>query len=230
MPRFLPCRLTWACALAALLPGRALVPPEPVVTGPLSAPPPAREMPAPLANGAIYQPTAYGNYPLFEDRRPRNVGDIVTVIIQERTNAAKNVATSSNRSGSANLGLDVVPAFFPPGLGPQQGFEMGGGNAAEGTGSSRADNTVSGTLTTTVIGILPNGNLQIAGDKQIAINRGSEYIRFSGVVDPRSITGSNTVSSTQVADARIEFRSKGTMDEVQTMGWLQRFFLNIAPF
>ncbi|WP_167752840.1 flagellar basal body L-ring protein FlgH [Pusillimonas caeni] len=223
-------RFCLSCLLAAAVTGCALVPPEPVVTGPLTAPPPAMQAPAPVANGAIYQPTAYGNYPLFEDRRPRNVGDIVTVIIQERTNAAKNVATSSNRTGSANLGLDVVPAFFPPGLGPQQGFEMGGGNAAEGTGSSRADNTFSGTLTTTVIGILPNGNLQIAGEKQIAINRGSEHIRFSGVVDPRSVTGSNTVSSTQVADARIEFRSKGRMDEVQTMGWLQRFFLNISPF
>src|SRR5690554_1671717 len=224
-------RLCLCSLLAAVATGCAMIPPEPVVTGPLTAPPPAMaQAPAPQANGAIYQPTAYGNYPLFEDRRPRNVGDIVTVVIQERTNAAKNVATSSNRSGGTSLGLDVVPAFFPPGLGPQQGFDINGGNDAEGTGSSRADNTFNVTLTTTVIGVLPNGNLQIAGDKQIAINRGSEHIRFSGVVDPRSISGSNTVSSTQVADARIEFRSKGRMDEVQTMGWLQRFFLNISPF
>lgn len=228
MPK--PFRLQLSCVLAAVLSGCALVPPEPVVTGPLTAPPPPPQMPSPVSNGAIYQPTAYGNYPLFEDRRPRNVGDIVTVVIQERTNAAKNVATESNRSGSANLGMEIVPDFFPPGLGPQQGFDMSGGNDAQGTGSSRADNTFNGTLTTTVIGVLPNGNLQIAGEKQIAINRGSEHIRFSGVVDPRSVTGSNTVLSTQVADARIEFRSKGRMDEVQTMGWLQRFFLNISPF
>jgi flagellar L-ring protein precursor FlgH len=107
---------------------------------------------------------------------------------------------------------------------------MSGNNSSQGKGSTRADNTFQGTLTTTVIGVLPNGNLQIAGDKQLAINRGSEHIRFSGVVDPRSITGSGTVLSTQVADARIEFRSQGVMDEVQTMGWLQRFFLNISPF
>lgn len=211
--------------------GCALVPPEPVVTGPLTAPPPTvpsvEQRPA---NGAIYQPTVYGNYPLFEDRRPRNIGDIVTIIIQERTNAAKNVSTSSARSGSANLGLDNVPRFFPPGFGPQQGFDMQGGNQAEGTGSSRADNLFTGTITTTVINVLPNGNLMVAGDKQMAINRGSEHVRFSGVVDPRSITGANTVLSTQVADARIEFRSQGRMDEVQEMGWLQRFFLNIAPF
>ncbi|GAB2909125.1 flagellar basal body L-ring protein FlgH [Paralcaligenes ginsengisoli] len=217
------------CCVMAVLSGCALIPPEPVVTGPLTARPPIPQ-PIPEENGSIYQPTAYGNYPLFEDRRPRNVGDIVTIVIQEKTNAAKNVATSTDRSGSATVGMTVVPSFLPSELGAKQNLDASGANKASGKGSSSADNTFSGTLTTTVIGVLPNGNLQIAGEKQIAINRGSEYIRFSGVVDPRSITGSNTVSSTQVADARIEYRSKGTMDEVQTMGWLQRFFLNISPF
>ncbi len=206
-----------------------MIPPEPVVTGPLTAQPPM-PTPPPEANGSIYQPTSYGNYPLFEDRRPRNVGDIVTIVIQEKTNAAKNVATSTNRSGNAKVGMNILPSFLPTELGAQQNLDGSGTNTASGKGSSSADNTFSGTLTTTVIGVLPNGNLQVAGQKQIAINRGSEYVRFSGVVDPRSITGSNTVLSTQVADARIEYRSKGTMDEVQTMGWLQRFFLNISPF
>src|SRR5690606_16775283 len=214
----------------AVMSGCAMIPPEPVVTGPLTATPPVQQMTQVEANGAIFQPTAYGNYPLFEDRRPRNVGDVVTIIIQERTNAAKNVATSTNRTSNASLDFGLSPDFLPDGLGPRQNFGVEGGNQANGQGSSRADNTFSGTLTTTVVGVLPNGNLQLAGDKQIAINRGSEHLRFSGVIDPRSITGSNTVLSTQVADARIEFRSKGVMDEVQTMGWLQRFFLNISPF
>lgn len=217
-------------AVAVLVQGCALVPPEPIVTGPLTAPPPPMNTVMPEPNGSIYQPTAYGNYPLFEDRRPRNVGDIVTIIIQERTNAAKSVATESSRSGSAGLGIELAPAILPSNIGPQQNFDMGGNNDAEGRGSSQANNTFSGTLTTTVIGVLPNGNLQVAGEKQIAINRGSEYIRFSGVVDPRSISGAGTVPSTQVADAKIEYRSKGRMDEVQEMGWLQRFFLNISPF
>ncbi|WP_414647384.1 flagellar basal body L-ring protein FlgH [Castellaniella sp.] len=223
-------RLAWAAALALVLSGCALVPPEPIVTGPLTAPPPTPVPPAAEANGSIYQPTAYGNYPLFEDRRPRNVGDIVTIVIQEKTNAAKSVGTSTDRNGSASMNIGLAPAILPTDLGPKQNFETGSGNKSEGKGSSSATNVFSGTLTTTVIGVLPNGNLQVAGEKQIAINRGSEYVRFSGVVDPRSITGNNTVSSTQVADARIEYRSKGVMDEVQTMGWLQRFFLNIAPF
>ncbi len=220
-----------ACAsLMALASGCALVPPEPVVTGPLTASPPPVIAPAAEANGSIYQPTAYGNYPLFEDRRPRNVGDIVTIVIQEKTNAAKTVDTNTNRSGGASMNIGLAPAILPTDLGAKQNFEVASGNKSDGKGSSSATNVFSGTLTTTVIGVLPNGNLQIAGEKQIAINRGSEYVRFSGVVDPRTISGNSTVSSTQVADARIEYRSKGVMDEVQTMGWLQRFFLNIAPF
>lgn len=214
----------------SLLSACAMVPPEPVVVGPLTASPPAPMSPQVVANGSIYQPTAYGSYPLFEDRRPRNVGDIVTIMIQEKTNAAKNVSTGTNRSGEAGMDIGLSPAILPGDLGARQNFGATGNNTSQGTGSSRADNMFSGTLTTTVIGVMPNGNLQVAGEKQIAINRGSEYIRFSGVVDPRSISGSGTVVSTQVADARIEYRSRGVMDEVQTMGWLQRFFLNVSPF
>lgn len=216
---------------AAVLGGCAMIPPEPIVTGPLTAEPPSPyAMPLAEPNGSIYQPTAYGNYPLFEDRRPRNVGDIVTIVIQERTNAQKRVATSTERGSGATLGWGAVPTILPGNVSPNQDFNITGSNNMEGEGETRADNLFTGTLTTTVVGVLPNGNLQIAGDKQIAINRGSEYLRFSGVVDPRSISGSNTVPSTQVADAKIEFRSKGVMDEVQTMGWLQRFFLNVSPF
>lgn len=216
--------------LASLLAACAMVPPEPVVTGPMTAPPPPVEPPQAIANGSIYQPTAYGSYPLFEDRRPRNIGDVVTILIEEKTNASKNVSTSTDRSGSAGFDVERQPKILPSDLGHRQNFGLSGSNQAQGQGSSSADNMFSGTLTTTVIGVLPNGNLQVAGEKQIAINRGSEYVRFSGVVDPRSISGAGTVSSTQVADARIEYRSKGVMDEVQTMGWLQRFFLNISPF
>lgn len=216
--------------LLALSAGCALVPPEPVVTGPTSATPPLPAPPAARPNGSIYQPTAYGSYPLFEDRRPRNIGDIVTVMLEEKTNAAKGVATSTNRSGSAALGVGAAPNFMDGAINAKLDTDISGSNASKGTGNSSANNSFSGSITTTVIGVLPNGNLQIAGEKQIAINRGSEYVRLSGVVDPRSITGTNSVSSTRVADARIEYRSKGVMDEVQTMGWLQRFFLIVSPF
>ena len=81
----------------------------------------------------------------------------------------------------------------------------------------------------TVIDVLANGNLLVSGEKQMLINQGTEFIRFSGVVDPRSVRADNTIASTQVADARIEYSARGYIDEAQTMGWLQRFFLNVLP-
>jgi len=217
-------------ALLTLVSACSLVPPEPIVIGPTTAPPPAPVVPAPRPNGSIYQPTSYGNYPLFEDRRPRNIGDIVTIVLNERTNAAKNASTNTTRTGSAGLDIGAAPGVISSWFNDHQNAQVSGSNTAKGSGASAANNVFTGTITTTVIGVLPNGNLQVAGEKQIAINRGSEHVRFSGVVDPRSITGSNTVSSTQVADARIEYRSKGVIDEAQTMGWLQRFFLIASPF
>jgi len=82
----------------------------------------------------------------------------------------------------------------------------------------------------TVLEVLTNGNLRVRGEKQILINQGTEFIRFSGVVDPLEISDTNTVPSTQVADARIEYVGDGYINEAQHMGWLQRFFLNISPF
>jgi len=225
---------TLGAALAAVFTtGCAVIPPEPIVTGPLTVTPVAA-LPAPAPSGAIYQPVAHGNVPLFEDRRPRNIGDIVTIVLKENTRANKGASTSASRNAATSLGFNVVPealgSVLGGKLGPNQNLDITGSHDMTGQGTSSAQHNFAGSITTTVLAVLPNGNLQVAGEKQIAINRGSEYVRFSGVVDPRAIQGNNTVLSTQVADLRVEYRNKGTLDEVQTMGWLQRFFLNISPF
>ena len=82
----------------------------------------------------------------------------------------------------------------------------------------------------TVIDVLPNGNLLVSGEKQIALKEGEEFIRFSGVVNPNTISTANTVQSSQVADARIEYKANGFLDSAQVMGWLGRFFLTVLPF
>jgi len=109
-------------------------------------------------------------------------------------------------------------------------MDASGKNTFDGKGGATAKNTFTGTITVTVAQVLANGNLRVVGEKQIAINQGAEYIRFSGIVNPRTVDGSNAVISTQVADARIEYVGKGYINEAQNMGWLQRFFLNVSPF
>lgn len=179
------------------------------------------------ANGAIFQ-ASHGFQPLFEDRRPRMVGDILTIVLNEQVSASKNSASNANRSGSSGFTPTLIPRQLRR-IG-ELGFEVEGENDFTGGGGSRANNSFTGTLTVSVIEVMANGNLLVRGEKQIAINQGTEFIRFSGVVNPRTITGQNTVPSTQVADARIEYVGDGYINEAQHMGWLQRFFLNISPF
>ena len=114
-------------------------------------------------------------------------------------------------------------------FGASQNANMSGENGIRSSGGSSAANTFNGTITVTVIEVLANGNLVVSGEKQMAINQGAEFIRFSGVVNPRTITGDNAVPSTQVADARIEYKGSGYINESQVMGWLQRFFLLLLP-
>lgn len=126
--------------------------------------------------------------------------------------------------------FDTVPRYLQGLFGNSRAdMEASGGNSFNGKGGANASNTFSGTLTVTVDQVLANGNLHVVGEKQIAINQGTEFIRFSGVVNPRTISGSNSVPSTQVADARIEYVGNGYINEAQNMGWLQRFFLNLSP-
>ncbi|MCA3184155.1 flagellar basal body L-ring protein FlgH [Cupriavidus sp.] len=214
--------------LAALANGGcAMMPKEPLVQMPTTARAEPRAM-AP-ATGSIYASSYAGN-PLFEDRRPRNVGDILTIVISENVNASKNSATNANRTGSTALAFNAVPRALGGLFGTSQNADINGANSLKAGGGASAANTFNGTITVTVIEVLPNSNLVVSGEKQMAINQGAEFIRFSGVVNPRTITGDNAVPSTQVADARIEYTAKGYIDEAQNMGWLQRFFLNVLPY
>jgi len=177
-------------------------------------------------NGAIFQSIAY--QPLFEDRRARNVGDTITVNINEKLNASKTASTNANRKGSTTAALQDVSIAGRT----IKGGAVSGSSELKfaGAGDSGANNVFTGTITVTVIEVLQNGNLLVSGEKQIGINTGSEFIRLSGVVNPVTILGGNVVSSTQIADARLEYRGTGSIDEAQTMGWMARVFQTVLPF
>ncbi|EHK61476.1 flagellar basal body L-ring protein [Halomonas sp. GFAJ-1] len=185
------------------------------------------DRPPPVANGSIYQ-VRRGYQPLFEDRRPRSIGDILTIVLDEEVSASKSSQSNANRSGSAGLDIGQIPDIID--FLEDYGFDVSSDSSFSGGGGSQATNSFTGTITVSVLEVMNNGNLRVRGEKQIAINQGTEFIRFSGVVNPRTITAQNTVPSTQVADARIEYVGDGYINEAQHMGWLQRFFLNVSPF
>jgi len=179
-------------------------------------------------NGAIYQ-AGNARLALFEDRRARNVGDTLNILIEEKNTASKKSGSSASRTGSASL---AVPSIFGlPGKSFQNAsLDAKSGNQFAGKGDSASNNVFTGSIAVTVIEVFANGNMLVSGEKQVSIDQGTEFIRFSGVVNPTTINGSNTVSSTKVADARVEYKGTGYIDEAQTMGWLARVFLTVLPF
>ena len=183
---------------------------------------------APLANGAIYHPSSHRG--LFEDRRARLIGDLLTIQIQEKTTARSSSNSSVDRKGSVDGSISRLP-FVPQtsSLMPKLGLAGESNNTFEGKGATGSENLFTGTITVTVVDVLPNGNLVVSGEKQVGINQNVEALRFSGVVNPATVLPGNIVSSTQVADARLEVRGRGDIDSAQTVGWLARFFLSFLP-
>ncbi|MFA7279788.1 MAG: flagellar basal body L-ring protein FlgH [Sterolibacterium sp.] len=211
---------------AAVLAGCQSVPPT-NVHQPMSARPAARADNLANSNGAIFNATS--SRPLFEDRRARYVGDTLTINITENTSASTNSSSSANRASEIEAAVPVVSGLPGKNL---QGIALAAGtsNDFSGKGASAAKNVFTGTITVTVIEVLENGNLLVSGEKQVAIGQGQEYIRLSGVVNPSFITATNTIASSRVADARVEYKESGYISEAQVMGWLARFFLTFLPF
>ena len=194
---------------------------------PISARPPLTRPPMPI-DGAIYSANHSGGL-LFEDRRARNVGDTLTIIIAEKTDASKRSNTNTERSSNNSFAVTALrhlpgKSFLGSELAATSDF------AFDGKGESASNNAFIGTITVTVTEVLANGNLMVSGEKQVGINQGSEFVRLSGIVNPIHLTAANTVQSTVVADARIEYRASGAVADNQQTGWLTRFFLNVLPF
>lgn len=184
--------------------------------------------PPPQANGSIYQVASSRG--LFEDRRARTLGDTLTITIDERLSAKQSSGSTVDRTAKADGSITAVPFLKTvPGILGRMTAGGSSSNTFEGKGSTNKDNTFAGSITVVVTEVLPNGNLVVAGEKQVGINQNVEVLQFAGIVNPVTILPNNSVSSTQVADARLQVRGRGDQDRSQSVGWLQRFFMSIAP-
>jgi flagellar L-ring protein precursor FlgH len=201
--------------------------PDSIVQRPTSTRPEARIAAMPASNGAIFQAASYR--PLFEDRRARHVGDMLTIVINEKTSAGKTGTDTASKTGSASFSVGKLLGLNTAVTG-RLGVDTKGANKFEDKDASSSSNNFTGTLSVTVTEVLSNGYLSVSGEKQVAFDKGNEYIRFSGVVNPDSILNGNQVASTQVADARLEYRSNTRIDPVEVASQLGRFFLSVLPF
>jgi flagellar L-ring protein precursor FlgH len=164
---------------------------------------------------------------LTSDSRAYRVGDAVTVILQETTQASKRAGTSFSKSSSA--GVSPIAA-----LGKTFGktaIDISADREFEGDATSTQQNALSGALTVIVQEVLPNGLLRVAGEKNLTLNQGEEFVRLKGFIRAQDIDNDNQVSSLRVANARIAYSGKGALADANHPGWLTRFFNSpLMPF
>ncbi|WP_245586265.1 flagellar basal body L-ring protein FlgH [Solimonas soli] len=207
-----------ACAMAPARDDSLVVPPEAAATV------------APSGDGSIY--AAGAGLALFEDQKAHRVGDLLTVLLVEKTNAEKKANTSTAKKTSDDI---VNPTLFGRPLSVKGtgvlGFDLGSDQSFTGSGASTQSNALSGSVTVFVTRVLPNGNLVVRGEKQLALNQGSERVALEGIVRPVDIATNNTVSSDRVAAAKISYAGSGAVADANAMGWLARFFNSVLfPF
>lgn len=183
---------------------------------------PAEAQHEPVANGSIYHDSQ--NMELFADSRAHRVGDILTVVLEENTQASKKASTSTDKTDKTSIGVPTILGHSLSIGGQPASTTATAARSFAGDGSSSQSNQLTGQITVTVAKRLSNGNLFVRGEKWLTINQGQELVRISGIVRPQDIGQDNSVVSTRVADAHIEYTGRGSLANANTQGWLSRFF------
>jgi len=189
-------------------------------------PVPSQPVYSPPTSGSIYNDGI--DVRLFEDRKAKRVGDILTVRLMEQTNASKNSATSTSKTTEATLGNPTIFGRQPTKNGtPLFEGSLSGESTFDGEGSSSQSNSLAGEITVTVVERFPNGNLRIRGEKWLTLNQGREFIRLSGIIRPDDVGFDNSIESFRIADAQISYSSKGVLAAANKMGLISRFFNSV---
>ena len=220
-------------AIAALA---GCVSPPPKPDDPYYAPVmPRTPMPAAQNNGSIYQSGFDNN--LYGDRKAFRVGDIITITLNEKTQASKKANSDISKDSKTKLGLT---SMFGSGLTTDNPIgggdlslsaEYGGSRDAKGDSQAGQSNSLTGSVTVTVAEVMPNGILAVRGEKWMTLNTGNELVRIAGLIRADDIATDNTVSSTRVADARITYSGTGAFADASQPGLFDRFFLSpLFPF
>lgn len=186
----------------------------------------AEKAPVAPSNGAIYQ-ASYGYAPLTSGSRASQVGDILTIVLVERTQASKSNTATTDRTGEIGL---TPPTTGPLDLFMPTDINASGNQSFNGKGGATQSNALSGEISVTIAEVFPNGTMRVRGEKLVTLNRGDEYVRISGIVREVDISADNRIASTRVADARITYSGRGEIARASRQGWLQQFFSVVSPF
>lgn len=222
MKTALPALLLTTLALA----GCAQLQPPAVRPGPIEETPPVARSSGPRGvAGGVFNPDL--GLSLTSDSRAFRVGDVVTITLQETTQASKKAGTSYSKNSADNI---TAPSVLGKTFG-KAAIGLGANNTFAGDATSTQQNALTGAITVIVQEVLPNGLLRISGEKNLTLNNGEEFVRLRGYLRAADIDSNNQVSSQRIANARIAYSAQGTLADTQQPGWLSRFFNSpLMPF
>lgn len=172
---------------------------------------------------------------LYEDIKAHRVGDIITVVLNEKTDASKSAQTKFDKESLATIQdptlINTSPDFglsklLPIPLKTTENLTLetriDATREFEGNSNSNQNNQLTGTISVTVKQILPNGYLMVQGEKWLTLNTGDEFIRISGIIRPEDIGPDNTILSDRVADAKIAYSGRGVLQNATNPGWIMK--------
>lgn len=223
---------TWGVLTAAsvLLTACSLTP---AASTKLTVPP----LPPPKTLGSLWQ-EENGRAYLYEDLRAMRVGDILTVKIVEKHKGSKSADTAVQRESTIDNSLTGTAVGYVgiPGirLGDEArralSIDASARNKFNGKGATNREGTLTGTISVIVMEVLPNGDLRVEGRREVTVNSEKQLMTIAGIVRRVDVDTKNTVLSSAIADAKIEYAGLGVLDDVQRPGWLVRILDWIYPF
>jgi len=184
---------------------------------------PEQEEESVIPTGSLFKVNYVNN--IYSDSKAHRVGDIISVVLSESTQAQKNAKTELTKENSASL--QPITGFGGNSVNFKgNAIQFGYDQSTDFSGDSKSNqgNSLSGNVSVHVLRVLPNGNLMIRGEKWMTLNNGDEYIRLTGIIRPQDISSNNTIQSQKIANARIQYAGTGTFADVQEQGWLSQFF------
>ena len=181
--------------------------------------------------GSLWPLGTAGEHSLFSDRKASRAGDILTIVVNESVAAQNSQSTKSSRDSSVN---DAVSNFVFPGLGTHKGalpsLQLAGKAAYDGGGDISNTQTLNSRAAVLITDALANGNLVIEGVRIVTFSGETQYVVLHGLVRPDDIASDNTIQSSNIADARVEFVAEGALTDAQKRGWLTKLYEKLRPF
>lgn len=178
-------------------------------------------------NGSIYQQGM--RVSLFGDTTAQHIGDVLTIILTENTNASATSNTNSSKDNKVELPGPTLAGQKVTKNGTEiLNNKFNGEREFNGQGTSAMNSSLNGKISVTVADVLPNRNLVVRGEKMMLLNQSDEYVRFVGIVRPQDIAQDNTIQSTRIANVHMAYGGQGSLSQANKMGPLGRFFQSQA--